>query len=409
MKYSFRGFTILLSVFMTLFLVSNVASARPRYALANGVTSCTACHASPSGGGIRNVNGKLFGAFGIQTKKVPSQYYQVDFRSLLYVPERATQSRDGLGLMALIGAINIPVIEDDTSSTSFVGAVNYGNFAPVSLRDAYVRTEFKGKRIIEHVLFGLFTPAFGLPTDEHRTYSRIQSKTSFNDFMMGAMVSGHLFERDHFDLSIGQGFQSSAPQQAGTFSQGLTGGLYYNHRWIGANTPLMIGWSGSLYQRHPTATVTSAANPYAYSLYLGWSFNRSRNRRAPTQIMMEFSEAKYWNDSLINPDFGRNIITTSNQTYADQVKTSTSQSLSLYWYYDLSQTFTLTYKYEHLLPNRNYVGDYFERHGFGFRKVLTASSQLWLRYEQSLVGRPDIGVDNPAKNQAFWALYHFWF
>lgn len=385
-------------------LLSNSAQARPQYALANGIVSCTSCHMSPAGGGIRTVEGKLYGAFGYNVKKTPSEYYQADLRSLLYIPERATKSRDGLGLMALIGSVNVPVVETDDTSTRFIGSLNFGNFAPVSLRDAYVRTEFKGKPIIETVLFGLFTPAFGIPTDEHRTYARIQSKTSWNDFMMGAMASGHLFERDHFDISIGQGFQTSAPAQAGTFSQGLTGGAYYNHRIMAASLPLMLGWSGALYQRHSGAT-----NPLAYSLYAGWALNRSFSPKLPAQLLVEFSEAQYWNDSTINPDFGTRIVTAANQSYADQIKNSTSQTVTLYFYYDLTRTLNFTYKFEHMLPNRKYQDDYLDRHGIGLRKVLSANSQLWTRYEHSLVGRPDIPISSPAKNHAFWALYHFWF
>src|SRR5882672_1001588 len=72
-----------------------------QYAARYNINSCTACHISPTGGGPRNVDGKLFGAHNYQANPLLIQpFVSGDFRALYYYPQRPGESKGGMGVMS---------------------------------------------------------------------------------------------------------------------------------------------------------------------------------------------------------------------------------------------------------------------------------------------------------------------
>ena len=130
-------------------------------------------------------------------------------RAILTTTGEVRQSRNGLGLMEVLGAVNVPVVEDKSSATNFVASYYFGAFSQaVGLRDTYLRWQHKDSQLLEYVTVGKFTAPFGLLTDEHRTYARWQTRSTWNNYNMGAMLSGELTQGLHWDFAVVNGFQA---------------------------------------------------------------------------------------------------------------------------------------------------------------------------------------------------------
>lgn len=381
--------------------------ARPEYAVKHGVISCTACHMSPSGGGIRNTYGKFYGARG----RTPNEhherpFYQVDARAILTTTQEVREDNNGLGLMELLGAANVPISKTADTNTHFVGTYYFGNFSQaVGLRDTYVRWEYERSKFLEHALVGKFIPPFGLLTDEHRTYARWATKSTWNNFEMGAMVSGRLSRKIHWDFAAVNGFQKAATEGAGNFSQGDTYGLYLNLRTKPFRPSIMLGASGSFYRRH-----SGLNSPYAVSLYSGVGLESLTGGRLRGSVLFEHVRAQYFSDGIINPEFGRLFGGGLDASYVNALKNEISEGYYLQFLYDFTQHFALQYKWDKFIPSTNFTGDYFDRYGLGFKYQATANLQWIVRGEWVDIGRP--GVDKTSANMAadnYYILAHYWF
>ena len=83
------------------FLMSAKTWARPGYAVRQKTVHCTMCHASPSGGGPKNLYGKVYGArgkklgFGSKTDLVSG-----DMKAAWFMPTKEpSRSKNGFGQM----------------------------------------------------------------------------------------------------------------------------------------------------------------------------------------------------------------------------------------------------------------------------------------------------------------------
>src|SRR5665213_3386586 len=167
--------------FAIIFFSGLNAAAYPEYSARYNINSCTACHISPVGGGPRTINGKLFGARGYAINKALMQdFVSADFRALFYYPERANETKSGMGIMS--GSVAGHVALDEEQKIHLVIEQNIAGFQQANMRDTYALYKFSpdGKPAwFESLMVGRFREPFGIVTDEHRTYTRQATGTEW--------------------------------------------------------------------------------------------------------------------------------------------------------------------------------------------------------------------------------------
>lgn len=185
MRFSLSGLFFL--------LMSPAALARPEYAVKQN-SSCTACHVSPWGGGPKTVYGKFYGSRDYPMAKTSSSdLYSVSVREIAYYPNSPSTTANGLALMEASASGNVPVIQnEDGTEFRLVGTYNA---SPVGsgAREVYFRWKPTSDENapLAYLTVGRFNAPFGLLTDEHRTYVRIQTNMSLNSFENGALFGRH--------------------------------------------------------------------------------------------------------------------------------------------------------------------------------------------------------------------------
>jgi hypothetical protein len=350
------------------------AFAYPEYAVRYNMISCNACHVSPTGGGPRNINGKLFGAYGYKMNPFLIQkYVSADFRALFYYPQRPSPSRDGMGVMS--GSIAGHVAVDEAERIELVFEHNLAGFSAGNYRDTYALFRFvdEGKRgWLDSILVGRFRAPFGIVTDEHRTYTRLQTGSRWFDFDTGIMASGSPSDQFHYDLALVNGEKeignSLNAGQADRF-----GGLIHL-RWMpGA---LLFGVSGNYYDQH-----SPTPSPKAVSLYSIFSLGRWTDDRIPAVLHVEYTRARGWN-SLLAQGF------TNDSSYADSIRYSGSEGWLVLAEYYLTRHFVLIYKYDFLKPDQDFPADFYDRHGIGFRWYIGPNTSVQARTEFARATQP---------------------
>lgn len=390
-----------LSLFVSIFSVAQFAEARPEYAVRHAIVSCTACHVSPVGGGIKNLSGKLYAANSKGYQFTPKKYQEnlsFDMRILFYESEKYTGTRGGLGLMnATIGGV-LPLEEGEDFNISAVAETDLGAFPGAGPRSVYAITNFGDNQLVENVMVGKFVVPFGLLTDEHRTYTRIQSLTSFNDFEMGALLSGRLgFESMHYDLGAFSGMHAG-----GNLVSGSANGGVVNVRWAPRFLPFYFGVSANYYN------IDQKPDPNADTAYVAVSLDRLTNSLIKGSFLLESARARYFNTTDSNSQVPTYFIG-SDSAYQAAVDGSTSEGLYALLNIDVSPRTTLIYKYDSISLDHSYDGDAFERHGFGVKRSLTRQTSVSARYEYAQVGREGVSDSLRSAQNAFWALYQAWF
>jgi hypothetical protein len=352
-----------------------IVSALPEYAARYGINSCTACHFSPVGGGPRTINGKLFGAHGYALNPALIQeYVSADFRGVFYYPERANQSKSGLGIMS--GSVAGHVALDEAQKIHLVIESNIAGFQLAAARDTYGLYQFspEGKPAwFESLMIGRFRAPFGIITDEHRTYTRLQSGTEWYAMEAGVMLSGEVPKADlHYDLAwlSGENTGGEAITQNGA---GLWGTVL-NLRYMPG--PVMWGASYSYHRHDPRSDSRMAASIYAIV-----SLGRWTESRVPVTIELEAVRAWNWGGNLgrgfVNdPGYGASLTKTQSQGYLTEIT------------WQVSPHFSWLYKMGYLTPDRNYPADYYSRHGIGFRWWPGPNVEVQLRAEMAQATPP---------------------
>ena len=310
-----------LTLLTILTFVGTSTFALPEYAVRNNVKSCTACHYSQTGGGSRNVYGKLYGAHGYAINPLLVQdYVSADLRLLYYYPERPTDSKGGMGVMTGIIGGHVPI----DNKLHIIAEHNVAGFAAAAYRDTYVQyrfNEYPKRSWLESLMVGRFRVPFGIVNDEHRTYTRILNATTFFDYEVGGMLSGTPGENWHYDVALVNGLKSNGS----TISTGQATrfGTILNVRYMPG--PFMFGASGSYHDRKPKIESRESA-----SLYALWSVARMTDDRIPLSIQVEYERAWRWNEQLT-----RGFVN-DPQGYGASIKTSAAEAW-LGW-----ATYTLT-------------------------------------------------------------------
>jgi hypothetical protein len=409
--------------FVLLSFLSSLAVARPEYA-AKEKRSCIACHANPWGGGPRNVFGKVYGSRGLKPSKLSnSDLYYADLRFIDYLPTQPAQTTNGLAVMEAAVTGNVPIYsatpepqqenknEQSSSSsnnTEFRAVLTY-NIAPLGgsqLRDAYLswNTSPASPNDSLQFLLGHFYVPFGLLTDEHRTYTKLQTNMTYNNYDVGVGFSGTFWESLHTDVAVVNDFQTG-----GAFSnQDVTLGFVTNVRWNPESLPFFIGASGNY------EYTTNQPNPYALATYGVFSFDRLTKNSISASLLFERVDAQNWNNPAlnnggINPGLPIFFIPKIDSAYQAFVLTSSSLGYYGLARYNFTPQFTLFYKFDYLALDRNYTSDAYLRHGFGFEAYLYSNLLLNVRYELPAGMRPEIASSNVlAAQENIFAMLRLW-
>lgn len=370
---------------LILLLMGSVANARPEFALRIGQNRCTTCHFSPAGGGPKTLTGKYYGSAGFPLSSFSKQDYAgADVKALYYEAEHHGQTQGGAGIMAVNIYASIPLLQDKTE-IRLVGEHNLGGFNS-GPRNLYVRWQLtpdtENTWAPQYVLLGRFIPPFGVMTDEHRTYVRIQSGTQWNQgFDTGVLLSANPYQNFHYDIGLLNGQKNIGTLAVGEATQW---GMLANVRHMPAGAPIMVGASTSYYEALPGNDPASAWS--IYGQITGYRIsaltrNKFVQRLYPFTLSMEFSSAKNWNSVLAGAFV-------SNPAFATAVGRDRSSGWLAMLNYDVTPKFSLIYKYDRLALNHRYPSDAYQRHGVGAKYYWGPMIWSQLRIEMAEAGAP---------------------
>lgn len=413
-----RRFLPILVIFLQ--LLSFVAEARPEFAAQYTYVSCTMCHVNPAGGGIRKIEGKLYASRIFAPSEWSKQaWFQFDSRSqVAYAKRTASAERKGVMIMTTTPAVHLPVVKKPSTGQDEVEVVfSHGlGLANTGLMDAYLLFNYgqgpslkaptgekaNVERPLHSILVGQFIAPFGLATDEHRTYTRIMTKSTVRDYQSGLLLSGDPDVRFHYDLALSAGLQT-----ASALATDSPWGLYANMRWNPFRAPMFFGMS---YAQVGTQKVAYPLEAASMSMVL--TTDQATNGTLTGALLAEVTWAHGWNNSLVNGGLtGIGYFIPDTETnWQTALNDSRSLGYLLQYNWNLSQTWQIQLKQEQFIPDERYTGDVFNRTGLGFRHYLNSNMSLTGRVEKSDSTRPGItetgnvrAVDNMA-----YLLLHLW-
>jgi hypothetical protein len=387
---------------LLVFILSTSAEARPEYAARLGINSCQTCHYNPAGSSLRNPNGKLYGwraREGVWDGE--RKYWHIDIRMNGLYPNRPDENNNGLALMSAVAGVSLPIEQlADKIKTQIVLTYDMGTVAANGPRDAYLQfiSEDKGTWTL-----GRFLAPFGLLTDEHRAFTRLQTKTTIYDFEMGGMFSYDFNPRWHLDVALTSGFA-----QGGKFTGGnnaapeQTSAVIINTRVSPTAYPGFIGIS---YRNDQSLIVKDVQ---AASVYSGISLERTR-WFIPLHILTEIVWAQGWNNQKYNGMNMGQFIPGSDMALQTALEKSSSLAAGAEVNYELSPWWVLQYRYDRMALDQGYSGDVFQRHGVGFKHFFTATTNLLVRYEKAESSVKEIPPESVRANKdSFYLILHAW-
>ena len=396
-------------VTLSVFLVTVSALARPEYAARSNAVSCTGCHFSPLGSGPRNITGKNYGMRNFQMWKIPAAqpYTSIDLRPIVQYMSNDAGTVKGAGLMTITGSVHAPInfTQEGENRTQMVVSHNFAPGAYGGLREAYALYDFYPGELLGWFKFltvGRFVAPYGLMTDEHRTYTRLQTNTGqgqAGSFHTGVALSGDPFFNMHYDLAFTNGFNQGG-QSRPTDDSSPTA-EFANLRLKFPQFPSYVGFS---YANTEKKAIPSSWAACAYGVIAAPTLR--------TALLFESSHARGFNDATnINSGWLQTYFFAGQTAWYGEVQRSQSMANTAQINFELLPTFTLLYKYEEYIPDVDFHGYYFQRHGVGFRYDMDAGTYLNVRYETMSAGKE--GVESAgqvlAVGNALYAFMHIWF
>ena len=384
-------------------IYSTTGLTRPQYANRSGSVSCDSCHLNPAGGGIRTIIGKAYGSHGLGFGTYSAnQHFQGDMRTIALFPTANSfkSNNTGLGLMNAILSASAPITNSNQAAE--MRAVVAYDAAPFfsGIQEAYLRYQTvakDGKWLPRYITWGRFAIPFGLLTEEHRTYTKLQSRTDMRTFEMGVMLSSSPSHKIHYDLALvnGQGTGGDTGLSGGTTD--FSWAIVPNLRLKPFEFPLTIGISGNFLH------LDSSKSPYSVALYsvasiseqLDWSFELVRSR--------------YLNDENRNSNMTNFINSTKTAALYQAIRKSTSLGLYSLLNYKVGPKTDLVYKLEALTLDENYLSDAYLRHGVGIKRWINSNLNLIIRYEHAMINRAGIKESGVYAGRDFLMLIlHAW-
>lgn len=360
---------------MAVAYAASPAHAYMEYAVRNNIIRCTACHLSPVGGGPRNVDGKLYGAHGWKLNPVLAQdYVSADLRVLYFYPERPTATKSGMGVMS--GSVSGHVALDPDKRVQVTIEHNLTGFGAAPYRDTYALFALSPldnqPHFFDSLMVGRFRLPFGIMTDEHQTFTRVQSATEWFTMQEGLLLSGTPTDKVHYDLAALNG--ETATGSSLSTGQATKWGSEFNIRYMPG--PILLGSSASFFQHEPQRESRQAASVYSVVSVARWTQDR-----LPVTLHLEFEQARNWDDHLAQ-GFA------NDPAYPNGAKQATSSGWLAWVNYSLGRQWVFTYKYDLLTPDRDFPADIYERHGLGTRWYFAPGAQLWVRTEFARATHP---------------------
>jgi hypothetical protein len=246
-------------------------------------------------------------------------------------------------------------------------------------RDFYLRWQLhsdeSSSRAPQYLLLGRFQAPFGIMSDEHRVYTRVQTQTTWNNFEMGALASGNLNTNLRYDLALVNG-ENTAGAALNAGQAHLWGGIA-NLRYGPATQPFVVGLSASHHNR-----VAGQSSASAGAIYGLLSLERLMTSRFPGTFIFEYAQA-----DKMNPNLEAGFIDTTS-TYDETIADSQSEGILAQFNYDFSERVTLILRYDQLTLDTDFPADAFRRYGLGVRHYLHANTILSARYEMSEANHP---------------------
>lgn len=388
-----------------IFLLPQELSAKLEYALKIQANRCTTCHSSPVGGGHRSLTGKAFGPKSAPLQSFSEQdIFGFDLRSIAYTPVSTKNDKDrsGLGVMAAIPSVSIPFsATEEGKEWRLVYSHNLGGFqAKANIRDAYLRVKFHDdyRLLPQFISIGRFNPPFGIITDEHRTYVRQQTKTSWDDFEMGILFSGDWSHSLHYDIALvntggGRGFGEEL-----IYKWGAIANIRYMSSW---------GWvaGSSAFARQCLSFKDFEFDKEncssAVSLYQALSLDSLTNDWFPGVLLAEVVAGHNTNSYLQGNSFVSSP-ESLNSVLKDKISVGSLVQLN----YNFLPDWTFIVKYDYLTLDWEYRKDAYYRVGFGLRHFFNNQTSLQARYEKA-IATPD-EEENP-QTQALASQDTLWF
>lgn len=377
---------IILVLLFLICLTHEGLSARPEYSLRIRTNRCTTCHSNPAGGGHRNLIGKSFGPKSAPLKSFSKQdIFGFDLRSIAYTPitKNTKKHKSGAGIMAAIPSISVPFNStEEGREWRLVYSQSIGGFGGFTTpRDAYLRVKlYDDYRFSpQFISVGRLSSPFGIVTDEHRTYVRQQTGTSWNDYEMSVLLSGDWSYALHYDIAMVNGQQKGGKNLGDNLIYEWGGSINLRYmtpwRW-------MIGTSASAHQCFSFKTLKLGEEncSAALSAYQALSLESLTNDWLSGVFLAEVVAGYNTNSKLQGKSF------VSNLDYLNTVldnKMSVGSLLQLN--YNFQPDWTFIVKYDFLTLDWEYRKDAYYRLGFGLRHFFNNQTSLQARYEKAIV------------------------
>lgn len=376
----------------------NEGWSRPEYAARLHLVNCQTCHYSPSGAGPRNDTGNLYGwkaKQGIWSGE--KKFFHLDLRMNALYPQRPDQNNNGFSMMGATAGVTAPVTnKNDQLQTLLVVTYDMGSLAANGPRDAYL--QFPNEKYGTFTI-GRFLAPFGMLTDEHRAFTRLQTKTTINDFEMGLMYSLDLFRDLHFDIAITSGFA-----QGGKFSGGTTttpeqtSAGFINFRYRLPVIPMNIGLSYANHQSLIVKDVQAASLSVAVAPL-----------SLPFYFLQDIVWAQGWNNQKYNSINMGQFIPGADLALQAALEKSTSLGAGAELGFELNPWWIIQYRYDRVVLDHNYSGDAFQRHGIGFKHFVTATTNVLLRYEKADSSVKEVPMETVRANKdSFYLIINSW-
>lgn len=373
--------------------------ARPEYALKTTTVNCNACHLNPFGGGARTIFGKAYGSFGLKAAPYSKQdLFAADFRAVGYLPQTKKVNTSGFLLMNVQGTVNAPLsplITDELEEGVKTNLVI--NFTSSEMNtqsgETFILIEPTSKM---QLVLGKFVRPYGLLSDEHRTFVRMQTKTTSLDYESGIGMAHEIFDTWHFDLAY-----TNYTDISNRFNTAPTSGEVFNLRWTPYFMPVMLGVSTS----HTTRPAKS--DSYAQSLYGGFSFDRATDFTVPVTITLEASRAQGWNGEM-TPYTSYFVDAAADAAYYNSIINKKSLGFYSQILWNIKPHIALLYKFDQLLLDEKYPADAFERHGIGSNWNINSNLIFQVRMEYAKNGRKDVSQTTRSAIDSLYFLIRAW-